>query len=287
MIKIKRTIKYLLKRKSIPHINIHSFLDVLLKKTPMYYRYDTTSPKQIYEDCEIISNSLKESLFAFTSIISFELSNICNYSCYHTKCIASSQTEKQILPIKKILEVIEEIRDYDKIIQFNLYNEPLIDPRLFFLIQYTKENIPKCKIHILTNGFYLNQIIADELTEFGVDYLTCTAYSSEEFNRLSKIKITMPFIVSRGRLDNRLSWYDSEGEISEGKCNAPYNELIIRCNGDIGLCCMDAKNQHSFGNIYEKRLSDIILSKRMMSAYYELMHGKRTRNICKHCVDSK
>jgi radical SAM protein with 4Fe4S-binding SPASM domain len=283
---LKRIYKYVTKRGSIPKANFSFIKSLLVEKSPMTMRFDTKRYSKNSHNYDEIYDALNKSLFSFTSIISIELSNMCNYSAQHKKCVASIQKEKIVLPLKKICEIIDELKFYDKVLEFHVYSEPLIDPRLFLLIKYAKSKARQCKIHILTNGFYLTQTIAEELVDFGVDYLTTTAYSNEERIRLSKIDVKIPYVVGSAMLDERMNWYETEGGIRSGPCNAPYNNLIIRSNGDIGLCCMDGKNKYSFGNIFNESLSDVMRSDDMIIAFDELMHGKRKREICTHCIDS-
>jgi phosphatidylglycerophosphate synthase len=42
---------------------------------------------------------------------------------------------------------------FDGVIAFHIYNEPLIDPRLFSFIEYARRICPQGRILILTNGF--------------------------------------------------------------------------------------------------------------------------------------
>jgi len=283
--KIKRCFKYLLQRRGLPSINYPFLKDLILQETPVYYVFDTKTKSNEVMELEKIRENLQKNLFAFTTIISFELSNICNYSIFHKKCPAYSQKEKVVLPLKSIFKALEHMTDYNKTIQFSCYNEPLIDPRLFFLINYTKTKVPNCEILLQTNGYYLNQTIADELIDVGVDFISCTAYTKGERSRLKTIKISKPFIINRANLDNRLKMYNNE---DEGKylnipCNAPYNALTIRCNGNVGLCCYDSKNCYTFGNIINSDLPEILLSEQMIKTYYDLMNGIRNRNFCKNC----
>jgi len=283
---IKRIYKYVSKRGRIPKVNFPFIKTLFCHKTPMAMRFDTERYVRNAHNYEEILNTLNKSLFSFTSIISIELSNLCNYSTLHKRCVASIQKEKVVLPLHKICEIIDGLKDYDKVLEFHGYNEPLIDPRLFYLINYTKSHANRCKIHVLTNGFYLTQTIADELVDFGIDYLTTTAYSNEERFRLSKITVKIPYVIGTAMLDDRMKWYETEGEIKGIACNAPYNNLMIRSNGDIGLCCFDAKNKYSFGNIFNESLSDIMLSHDMINAFDELMHSEKKRELCTHCTDS-
>lgn len=138
--------------------------------------------------------------------IYFELSNICNYSAIHTKCPASIIKNKSVMDSNVYKNVISDLSkiDFEGFISFHRYNEPLMDPRLISFISYARHKIPKSKLRILTNGYYLTQEIADELVASGLSLLEVTAYFEHEFQRLKNIKITIPYHVFMQNLDGRI-----------------------------------------------------------------------------------
>ena len=109
-------------------------------------------------------------MFEHTSRISIELSNLCNYARIHKKCPLNLVETPVILPAKIVFDVLETLERYNfqGIIAFHTYNEPLIDPRLFQFIEFARKACPHSDIFILTNGYYLTQTLADELVDSGV-----------------------------------------------------------------------------------------------------------------------
>lgn len=73
--------------------------------------------------------------------VSIMLSNLCNYACIHEKCPAHFIREKEIVSSKNVKAVIDELGDmgFDGRLSFHIYNEPMIDPRLFWFIEYAKK----------------------------------------------------------------------------------------------------------------------------------------------------
>ena len=126
----------------------------------------------------------------FVNRISFQLSNLCNYTTIHKACPLSQCKEKIILPSKVVYETIAKVLElnYCGIFGFHIYNEPMMDPRLFMFISYAKEMCPDSKILICTNGFMLNQQMMIELEDIGVDTLNVSAYSVSEYNRLLELE---------------------------------------------------------------------------------------------------
>jgi radical SAM protein with 4Fe4S-binding SPASM domain len=217
-----------------------------------------------------------------TKRISFELSNYCNLSHIHKKCPISLQKEPNYLPLKIINNVSEYIKQigWTGIIAFHTYNEPTIDPRLFMLIEKFNTHY----ILIATNGKTLNQQLLDELIEYKINEMNVTAYSNEDYVRLINLNPhNIKYSVTTGELDDRIKLYD-EGEKNNNKiCNAPLEEIIIGCNGDFCLCCLDWKKQHSFGNLNNQSFEDILKSEEIKSVSENLKKGNRTLDLCKRC----
>ena len=228
-------------------------------------------------------------IFNYTKRISIELSNLCNYASLHKKCPLDYEIDKKILHKNVVYHVIDQMYKYNfkGTLAFHTYNEPLIDPRLFMFIQYAKD---KCRnnieIMIMTNGYYLNQIMIEELEEVGVSSLYVTAYSAKEYERLKNLHTKIPYIITEGNLDERLNLYEKCVEIENVNtkpCYAPLNEIIIKSDGTVGLCCLDWKNKYHFGNLKENSLDEIIINSNMRDMYYKLAKGIREEAICKVC----
>lgn len=217
--------------------------------------------------------------------ISFELSNMCNYAYCHKKCPLHGQKEKVVLPSRIVRETIDEVAqiDYDGVFAFHTYSEPLIDPRLFSFITYAKTKCPKSKTLILTNGFYLNQQIADELAELKIWILAVTAYSRSEFNRFSALDVKIPYYVFESKLDDRQNIYDSMPVNIKASCFAPVGDVSVACTGDVVLCCLDWKRRHRFGNLTWESFYSILNKKETLEVYNSLIHGERKLYLCRRC----
>ena len=144
---------------------------------------------------------------------------------------------------------------------------------------------------VMTNGFNLDQVIYDELSELGITSLIVTAYSDEERERIKKIntsKHPIPYaVVRKGELDERLSMYDSEPIDSKQPCLAPLNDILIINDGRVCLCCMEWQRRHIFGDLNTQSLEEIINSEKAQSVYNDLSHGNRKLDICRRCVKTR
>jgi 2-deoxy-scyllo-inosamine dehydrogenase (SAM-dependent) len=224
-------------------------------------------------------------LFKYTNRVSIELSNLCNYSMMHKKCPINKIKKPIILPSKIVYSVINTLKRYSFSgqIAFHTYNEPLIDPRLFKFIEVAKESCPSCKIYICTNGYYLDQVMAEELSSIGVTEIHVSAYSDREMERLSKINVNIPFSTERMKLDERLNFYETSEKFIFKPCHAPLSEIIVTRKGKISLCCLDWKRKYLFGDLHYQNLEEILRKGKLHSLYAKLSKGERNLYLCRRC----
>lgn len=272
------------------NINLDYIRKLDCKGFKIYY-YDG----KMIENFKYFNQSINENILKYTNRVSIELSNICNYSKCHLKCpLNKVSNEKIILPLETIEKVLTELSDYNfsGTISFHTYNEPLIDPRLFYIISMAKSKCPNAKIYILSNGFYFNQILADELVRIGVDRIDITAYSINEFERLKKIEINIPYSIflspKTEDLDDRLEIYKvyDGGQDVLKPCYNVLNDIVITCDEKIDLCCLDWKRMYCFGNLKKQSIKQIIEETSIFNTFLELAQGNRKNDICKNCLRS-
>lgn len=228
-------------------------------------------------------------LFDNISEVAIMLSNLCNYALIHKKCPANCVKEKEIMPSKLVYKILDELAqsEFDGTICFHIYNEPLIDPRLFLFIQYAKKVMPKCLVEIYSNGYYLNSVMLNELREIGMDILVTTGYGKNEYERLIDLNTDMPFHVSLGSLDDRLDYYTEKNTTqvtSNSICNTYLSQVPIFSNGDIGTCCLDYKHPYSLGNVIDNSLEECLNHEKVINFQLGLLKGDRTIfPICSNC----
>jgi hypothetical protein len=222
-----------------------------------------------------------------TARISFELSNLCNYSRLHRKCPVSLEKEPVILSAKVVKDTLLDVKRLlrpDKIltVAFHTYNEPLIDPRLFWFIDFAKKTLGKLNIFIATNGFYLEKNLIHELFAIGVTKIHVTGYSQKEIDRLTPF-VSENFSIMPANLDARMDLYSSELKTCNTPCHAPLSEIIVKSDGSIDLCCLDWQKRYTFGNLYQESLSEILKRGQMHKVHGMLSKGHRFLDLCKRC----
>lgn len=249
--------------------------------------YEAAREKQINDAVDRFIKT--NDLFNNVEGVGLMLSNLCNYAYMHPKCPASCIKEKEILSSKTVKRIIDElaVRKFDGVLYFHVYNEPMIDPRLFSFIEYAKKTMPQCKVLVYSNGYYLNQVMVNELEEIGTDILAVTGYGKEEYKRLLALDVKIPYRIVWGNLDDRLDLYN----VSSDECNKKYNPcrtfittVNIYSNGDIGICCLDHKHPYNLGNIIDESLEKILNYERIINIQKNLLNGCRCDlPICKNC----
>lgn len=248
-----------------------------------YYR----EKEKFYQNFDVSDNSSLGDKVTIKDLrhVYFEISNLCVYSAIHPKCPVSLQKTKKILSSKIVKKVIKELGNnkYEGFIAFHRYNEPLGDPRLFEFISYVKTHCPKAMVRILTNGFYLTQEIVDDFKESKIEVLEVSGYGMKEYRRLKKLKATFPYRVFYAIFDDRKSLYEKKKINLSKPCYAQINDITINCEGKLGLCCLDWKNKHIFGDLEKTSLKKILNSNFFLETYKNLTQGRRTLDLCSRC----
>lgn len=229
-------------------------------------------------------------IFEHTKRICLELSNRCPWARFHKRCPLHQERGKPpaILPASIVYHVLDTMRehDYKGMIYFHLFNEPLIDPRLFRFIETTRTACPDVFIHITTNGWYLNQTLLGELAAAGVGRVRVSCYTDAEHKRLKALRPgKMQYVPFRQRalMTGLLPAYDAPMRRNKQRCYAPLQEICVGRDGLVHLCCRDWQHRYSFGDLHTQTLEEILQSEKVQNTYKRLSVGDRFLDICRRC----
>ena len=271
---------------------IKSYLEMCRCKRSGYINdlgieYETYKKNRVDEGAD---NFLKTSnIFDNITEIAIMISNLCNYALIHPQCPANRILDKEIMPSSLVFKLLDELAEstYSGTIAFHVYNEPLMDPRLFWFMHYAKEKMPDCKLRIYTNAYYLNQVMVSELIENGMDILQVTAYGENEYDRLLSLEVSVPYTIIYGELDDRLDGYGTRKSVTQLDslvCKSFFTQTTVFSNGDLGICCLDYKHSFGIGNMYSQSLRDCLNSGSAVELQKKLLMGDRsTYPICMNC----
>ncbi|MFH1638664.1 MAG: SPASM domain-containing protein [Candidatus Woesearchaeota archaeon] len=235
----------------------------------------------------------------FFNAVLIETSTACNRKCsYCPNSIYDRGDIKNnklmdIQLYKKIIDELAEINFAGYIKPFN-FNEPLLDKRLAEIARYTRKKLPRCIIHVATNGDFLTLKKYEELISAGVDSINITTHTKEMprhikdlFSKLKrrKEKVKVQYIsITEDSLVNRGGLVDVKPGTVLPRCVTPPITIHINYTGDVFLCCNDYFCKYTFGNAAKEKLLDIWNNPKYKKTRKELYSGKYKYDICRKCA---
>jgi len=223
------------------------------------------------------------------------------------------QNNHQRMPQKKVLSIIDQSIEmgFTGEVGFDFYNEPTLDDRLLFFINYAKEK--DLSVALVTNGDLLkaNKEYARELFNASSNvYLSLYDYDDKKgrdllidqwTNFINEINIPQKKVKFKGNyfeFGNRAGSierndiYNHNKELDDktpikAACKKFISKLNIRYDGEVAICCEDAFVQCSLGNVNDLSISEIWMGDKRMRIARELAEGNRKNIIpCNKCVQS-
>jgi len=246
-----------------------------------------------------IKNKLYYGIYDFIDSVGIETTTYCNLRCEfcpNSKYDRGTLKNKKLMPTwlyKKIIDELAEINYRGRITPF-FFGEPLSDKRMPLLVKYTRDKLPKAKIHLNSNGFLLTVQLYKKLIEAGIDSLRISQYGTvmpegvrkvlgyletrPEDNKLNYRKFTDNLALSNRGGDVKIK-YMWEKPV----CTYPENECNIDYDGNAVICCADYHSNMSFGNVKDKKLIDIWNSPLYKKTRHELRNYIFKTPMCKKC----
>ena len=234
--------------------------------------------------------------------IEIETVNRCNGKCSFCPVNAKDDPRKlqfmdQAL-FQRIVDMLAEAEYAGKLALFS-NNEPFLDKRIIEFHKYAREKLPLCRMHLFTNGTLLNLNLFLQIIPY-LDELIIDNYSDEAKipNHLQEIidycqehpalmeKVTVvlrrqnELLSSRGgEASNRCALPDVSGET----CALPFQQLIIRPDGKVSLCCNDPLGKFTMGDLNHQTISEIWSGEKFMSVRENLKIGRQMLDKCMKC----
>jgi hypothetical protein len=126
--------------------------------------------------------SLEQAKALFKSSVNqveIETFTYCNRACWF--CANSKidrRSQNRFMEESLYLRIMSELAavDYDKVITYSRYNEPLADRIILLRLRQAREALPKACLSTHTNGDYLNRKYLDELRDAGLNRLRVQVY---------------------------------------------------------------------------------------------------------------
>jgi radical SAM protein with 4Fe4S-binding SPASM domain len=234
--------------------------------------------------------------------VEIETINRCNGAC--SFCPVSVKNEQRPYAMmddnlfKKIIEQLSELNYSGRLSLFS-NNEPLLDKRIVEFHKYARERLPLARMHLFTNGTLLTKDIFLQLVEY-LDELIVDNYNQElQLTPASKMimeyaqenpdiqkKVTVvlrkpdEILTSRGGDAPNRTQVSIEKNIS---CVHPFQQLIVRPDGKVSLCCNDPLGKSTMGDVNVNSLVDIWYGEKYESVRQAIFNGRENFEHCKNC----
>jgi radical SAM protein with 4Fe4S-binding SPASM domain len=239
-------------------------------------------------------------LFKYVEI---ETINRCNGVCDF--CPVSKKVdprEKKVMTLELFQSIISQLcdMDYDGGLSLFSNNEPLLDERIAWLSEYARNALPKARIHMYSNGTlftiekfkelipHLDELIIDNYTNNLELIKPCREIRDyieqhDELRRKVTIVLRKPsdVLASRGGdAPNRQASLISYGD---EKCALPFQQLVIRPDGKVSLCCSDALGRDTMGDLSKETIMDVWYSAKYEALRKAVSQGRKHWEHCKFC----
>lgn len=198
---------------------------------------------------------------------------------------------------KSILDQLYEL-DYSGSLGMYSNNEPLLDKRIIKLTKQARDKLPKCTLYMYTNGTLLTSDKFKELIEY-LDFLVIDCYN-DELKLTDNIKSIHDYSIHNDLENKVLIYLRKENEIlgnragqaknrntlpfiMKSACLLPFEQLIVRSNGKVGLCCFDALGEMTMGDLRKETIQSVWYNEKY-NKIREIMSSDRSRiPLCEKC----
>lgn len=234
--------------------------------------------------------------------IEIETVNRCNGVC--SFCPVNKKIDprtSQKMNEKLFYRIIDQLGDLDYEGELSLFsnNEPLLDERIVQFHRYAREKLPKARIHMFTNGTLFTLPLFTELISY-LDELVIDNYMQElklirpveeivryveehpELRKKVTVVLRKPneILTSRGGdAPNRKELVSYRTET----CALPFEQMIIRPDGKVSLCCNDPLGKNTLGDVSVESLTEVWYGDGFQKARECIARGREQWEHCKFC----
>ncbi len=242
---------------------------------------------------------MKEKMF---NLIEIEINHGCNLSCSYCPNSSYERIEQGEMKIEVFELLMQQLKDldYQGLVSFHFYNEPLLCSKLDLFVKLLKEYIPKARLQIYSNGLFLNYERTMELIEKGVDYFCITKHEKMKENYVfdqtmkklsdeNKKKViynsyTQIELNNRGGLLSHLE-NRTKKNYSKFPCMIAQVFTVVTVKGNVLPCYEDFNQTETMGNIQQMHIRDIWKQERYQKFRKELKKAREnsSSSLCQNC----
>jgi radical SAM protein with 4Fe4S-binding SPASM domain len=236
--------------------------------------------------------------------VQIETFNRCNGVCSFCPANKNVDTRK---PVKMSDELFEKITDelgemeYSGRIAMFSNNEPLLDEKLEERAKIAKTKCPKAHVYIYTNGTLMTverlKKMEPWLDEIIIDNYNDELEINENLKPIVKMceadsKLDKKVIIHLRKINEVLytrggqSPNNDKREVRDYPCYLPFNQLVIRPDGKVSLCCSDALGVMTLGDVSRDTLETVWYSPEYQEIRKKVFADIAGIDLCRYC-DSK
>jgi radical SAM protein with 4Fe4S-binding SPASM domain len=175
----------------------------------------------------------------------------------------------------------------------------LLDERIVELNKYAREHLPNARIHMFTNGTlftlqkfkdlipYLDELIIDNYMQDLKLIKPCREIKEyiEEHPELRR-KVTIVLRKPQEILTSRGGDAPNRKELvsyGDAKCALPFEQMIVRPDGKVSLCCNDPIGKNTLGDLTKQSILDVWYGKQYQMIRKCISEGRRNWKHCEYC----
>lgn len=234
--------------------------------------------------------------------VEIETINRCNGVCSFCpiNCLIDPR-EKKVMSEDLFHKIIDELATLNYSGRLALFsnNEPLLDSRIVEFHRYARQKLPNARMHLYTNGTLLDLekflALLEVLDELIIDNYQqdlelipaskmIVEYAKQHPEIKEKVTIVLrkpnEILTSRGGDAPNRTQVNIQEHIS---CVHPFQQLIIRPDGKLSLCCNDPLGKCTLGDVSENTLIDIWQSETYNRLRQSIAEGRENFEHCKNC----
>jgi len=218
-------------------------------------------------------------------MLEFSLTNYCNMKCEF--CPTGNRNfipRRAYLDMELFHKILYEVHDTDRnyngMIVFSGFSEPLLHPDFKGMIITARMLLPKSYIIVNTNGLLLTERSA---TNDFVDSIRVSAYSLEMYDKWDGFSSQVQVIDRFSNLEflnNRGGVYETKEDLPlKTECMYPHYSMTVDYDGRVMPCCQDFNKEGIIGDTNKESIIDIWYGENMR----KFRENGRENSHCSKC----
>jgi radical SAM protein with 4Fe4S-binding SPASM domain len=210
-------------------------------------------------------------------LFEIETLNRCNGICDFCPVSRQNETrEYSMMSEELFISIINQLKEMDYHGALSLFsnNEPFLDKRMLRLCRIAKEALPNAYHFLFTNGKLLSLDVFIELMDL-LDELIIDNYTADfSLQKTSQDivdyienghedlikKVTVVVRTPHEVLQTRGGDAPNRKEMvsyGDAKCALLYEQMVVRPDGKVSLCCNDPKGKCTLGDLSKESIQDV------------------------------